>query len=112
VNHTLKDYLTSHILSRVQSPSQYLGGELNVVRKDPREVRGRLCLCFPDTYAIGMSHHGLQVLYSLMNRRDDWYAERAFTPWTDMEGEMRAKGVPRDVHAAFGIRRGRFLAPV
>ena len=32
-----------------------------------------------------MSHHGLQVLYALMNRRDDWACERAFAPWPDME---------------------------
>ncbi|MBW3600556.1 MAG: TIGR03960 family B12-binding radical SAM protein [Planctomycetes bacterium] len=94
MHNPLKDYLTSHVLSRVQMPAQYLGGELNVVRKDPREVRGRLCLCFPDSYTIGMSHHGLQVLYTLMNRRHDWYAERAFTPWTDMEREMRSRDVP------------------
>ncbi len=45
--------------------------------KDHRTVRGQLCLAFPDTYTIGMSHHGLQVLYSLMNARDDWVCERA-----------------------------------
>ncbi len=27
-----------------------------------------------------MSHHGLQVLYTLMNLRDDWVCERSFTP--------------------------------
>ena len=82
------------LLPRVQGPAQYLGEELNVVRKDHTAVRGRLCLAFPDTYKIGMSHHGLQVLYSLMNGRDDWLCERAFTPWTDMEAEMRQHGVP------------------
>ena len=29
LNQPLKDYVVSHILSRVQSPAQYLGGELN-----------------------------------------------------------------------------------
>jgi radical SAM family uncharacterized protein len=93
-HQALKDYLTSHVLARVQGPAQYLGGELNMVRKDPRGAAGRLCLCFPDTYTIGMSHHGLQVLYSLMNARDDWHCERAFTPWIDMEREMRSRGIP------------------
>jgi radical SAM superfamily enzyme YgiQ (UPF0313 family) len=41
-----------------------------------------------------MSHHGLQVLYSLMNRREDWCAERVFTPWPDMERLLREKGIP------------------
>ncbi len=89
----MKDYLLSHVLPRVQMPAQYLGGELNMVRKDTRDGRGRLCLCFPDTYSIGMSHHGLQVLYSLMNQRDDWYCERAFTPLLDMEAALRGAGL-------------------
>jgi radical SAM family uncharacterized protein len=41
-----------------------------------------------------MSHHGLQVLYSLMNARDDWACERAFTPWPDMEGRLREHQQP------------------
>ncbi len=75
-------------------PAQYLGLEKNIVVKDHRQVRGRLCLCFPDAYTIGMSHHGLQVLYSLMNARDDWACERAFTPWPDMERELREANIP------------------
>jgi len=90
----LKEYLVSHILPRVQRPAQYLGGELNMVRKDAGAVRGRLCLAFPDAYTIGMSHHGLQVLYSLMNARDDWYCERAFAPWLDMEKRLRKADLP------------------
>lgn len=91
---TLKDYLLSHILPRVQTPAQYMGGEWNMVRKQPREVRGRLCLAFPDVYTIGMSHHGLQLLYSWMNARDDWYCERVFTPWPDMEQALRQADLP------------------
>lgn len=90
----LKEQLVRTILPRVQTPAQYLGGELNMVRKDHRQVAGTLCLAFPDTYALGMSHHGLQVLYSLMNARDDWACERAFTPWFDMEGLMREQRLP------------------
>ncbi len=90
----LKEHLVNRLLPRVQMPAQYVGGELNAVRKDPRGVRGRLCLAFPDAYTIGMSHHGLQVLYSLMNDRPDWYCERAFTPWPDMEQLLREAGLP------------------
>lgn len=94
LNTTLKDYLIGRVLHRVKSPAQYMGGELNMVRKNHREVAGKLCLAFPDTYTIGMSHHGLQVLYSLMNSRDDWACERAFTPWDDMESELRKNNLP------------------
>lgn len=94
LNRRLKDYLVSHVLPGVRGPAQYLGGELHQVRKDHRDVRGTLCLAFPDTYTIGMSHHGLQVLYSLMNAREDWACERAFTPWIDMEEALRRHGLP------------------
>src|SRR5882672_5000881 len=82
------------ILPRVQTPAQYLGGELNSVAKDHRQVRGKLCLAFPDTYALGMSHHGLQVLYSTMNSDPQWACERVFTPWVDFEAQLRGAGLP------------------
>ncbi len=87
-------YLEQHILAHVKMPAQYVGGERNITVKEVRPDRGRVCLCFPDAYAIGMSHHGLQVLYSLMNRRDDWAAERCFTPWPDMEQKLREHNMP------------------
>jgi radical SAM family uncharacterized protein len=86
--------LETQIWPKVQTPAQYVGGERNIVVKDHREVAGKLCLGFPDAYTIGMSHHGLQVLYSLMNRRSDWLAERVFTPWPDMEALLRQHQVP------------------
>jgi radical SAM family uncharacterized protein len=90
----LKEYLVRRVLPGVQMPAQYVGGERNMVRKDHAEVRGKLCLSFPDLYTIGMSHHGLQVLYDLMNSRADWVCERAFAPWLDMEQALRQHGLP------------------
>jgi hypothetical protein len=81
-------------LPDVQAPIQYLGGELNSVLKNPTSLRGRLCLAFPDTDTIGMSHHGLQILYTLMNSRKDWACERVFAPWTDMEHALRRENLP------------------
>lgn len=82
------------LLPRVQMPAQYCGGELNSVVKDHRQVRGKLCLAFPDTYALGTSHHGLQVLYTIMNDDPQWACERAFCPWPDFEGELRRASLP------------------
>ena len=90
----LKVYLEEHVLPHVQSPLQYLGGELNSIRKDHATTRGKLCLAFPDTYAIGMSHHGLQILYSLMNAKKDWLCERAFAPLPDMEAALKREELP------------------
>lgn len=90
----LKHRIASEVLPRVQTPGQYIGGELNAVVKDRRQVRGRMCLAFPDAYTIGMSHHGLQVLYHAINRRPDWACERAFAPLPDCERELRRAGLP------------------
>jgi radical SAM family uncharacterized protein len=93
MNTALKDAVY-RLLPRVKTPAQYTGGELNSVVKDHRTVRGKLCLAFPDTYQLGMSHHGLQVLYSLMNADPQWACERAFTPWVDWEHELRTNHLP------------------
>lgn len=94
INQQRLDLLERKVLAKVQTPAQYVGGERNIVVKDHRKVAGKLCLGFPDAYTIGMSHHGLQVLYSLMNRRDDWAAERVFCPWPDMEAQLREHAIP------------------
>ena len=93
LNQDLKDAVVSRILPTVRTPAQYVGGELNSVVKDHRSVRGTVCLAFPDTYALGMSHHGLQVLYSLMNA-EGWACERVFTPLPDFEAALREHGLP------------------
>ncbi|MEZ6119703.1 MAG: TIGR03960 family B12-binding radical SAM protein [Pirellulaceae bacterium] len=94
INQVLKDKIAKLALPFVQQPAQYIGGELNMVRKDHGQVQGKLCFAFPDTYALGMSHHGLQLLYSLMNRDPNWVCERAFTPWSDMEAKLREHQLP------------------
>ena len=94
LNTELKEQLVAKVLPHVQQPAQYVGGEKNMVRKDYGSVRGKLCFAFPDTYTLGMSHHGMQVLYSQMNRLDHWACERAFTPWDDMESLLRENQLP------------------
>ena len=94
LNQELKDKITDLLLPDIRMPGQYVGGELNARVKDHRQVRGTLCLAFPDTYAIGMSNVGMQVLYDLMNRRADWACERVFAPWADMEKLLREHDLP------------------
>src|SRR5216684_5752487 len=93
MNTSLKEAV-ARLLPKVQMPAQYAGSEHNSVVKDHRAVRGRLCLTFPDTYSLGTSHHGLQVLYSIMNDSPEWACERAFTPWGDFEALLRQHGLP------------------
>lgn len=82
------------LLSMVQKPGRYTGGELNSVIKNPEDVDIRFAFCFPDTYEIGMSHLGMKILYSLLNKREDTWCERVFAPWVDMEELMRKNNVP------------------
>ena len=86
---TLKD----KILSRVMKPTRYTGGELNAVIKDPSKVDIRFGFCFADVYEIAMSHLGLKILYHTLNDREDTWCERVFTPWVDMEEQMREHGM-------------------
>lgn len=85
--------LRDKILSNVMKPTRYTGGELNSVIKNPDEADVRFGFCFPDTYEIAMSHLGLKILYHTLNNRSDTYCERVFAPWTDMEEEMKKRGM-------------------
>jgi radical SAM family uncharacterized protein len=82
------------ILPYLQKPGRYTGGELNQVVKKWDEIPTRVALIFPDIYDIGMSNLGLAILYDLINQREDALAERAFSPWKDMEDALRAANVP------------------
>jgi radical SAM family uncharacterized protein/radical SAM-linked protein len=82
------------LLPFVSRPSRYLGNEVNSLHKDWGKVRLKFALAFPDAYEVGMCHLGLQILYSILNSRDDIACERVFAPWIDMEAILRSKGMP------------------
>ncbi len=86
--------LTDEILLTVEKPARYIGGEVNMQKKNPEEVEIRFCMCFPDVYEIGMSHLGIQILYDIINRRSDTYCERVYSPWVDLDKIMREKQIP------------------
>jgi radical SAM family uncharacterized protein len=81
------------LLPGVRKPAQYVGGEWNIIRKDPDEVDLRWLLVFPDAYEVGFPNQGLQILYEILNERNDVAAERGYSPMPDMEDAMRAAGV-------------------
>ena len=76
--------LSDEILMSIDKPARYIGNEVNMVRKDPKDVAIRFAMCFPDVYEIGMSHLGIQILYDMFNQRDDVYCERVYSPWSDL----------------------------
>lgn len=89
----MKDKLFRDILPRVAKPIRYVGGELNVIKKDWDQCQVKMALAFPDVYEIGMAHIGSKILYGLVNEESPHLLERAFAPWPDMEQIMREEGV-------------------
>jgi len=80
--------------SNIIRPSRYLGNEINSIKKDPEHTEVSIALAFPDVYEIGMSHLGLKILYHILNGCHWLAAERVFSPWVDLEGELRARNIP------------------
>ena len=93
------------LLHNVQKPVQYVGGELNAIVKDWDDVDVRWVLMYPDAYEVGLPNQGVQILYEVLNERDDTLCERTYSVWPDLEALMRANGVPQftlDAHRPVG----------
>ena len=86
--------LKQRILTAVQKPARYTGGEWGEIKKNLADVRVRVAFCFPDTYEIGMSNVGMRILYGVMNRMEGVWCERVFAPWGDMEAAMGENNLP------------------
>jgi radical SAM family uncharacterized protein/radical SAM-linked protein len=81
-------------LLNISKPSRYTGGELNAVVKDLSRIRLKFALAFPDVYEVGMSHVGFQILYHILNEHPEIACERVFSPWPDMEEDLRSRSAP------------------
>ncbi|MDO4547047.1 MAG: TIGR03960 family B12-binding radical SAM protein [Clostridia bacterium] len=82
------------LLANVTKPVRYMGAEFGEVIKDAESVEVRYAFLFPDSYEVGMSHLGMKILYDTINRRDDAWCERVFSPWPDMHDKMKEMGIP------------------
>ncbi len=89
-----KTALSEEILLQVEKPARYIGNEVNSVVKNREDVVVRFAMCFPDVYEIGMSHLGIQILYSMFNSWEDVWCERVYSPWTDLDQIMRKQHIP------------------
>ncbi len=92
----LAQRVRDELLPFVRQPAQYLGREVNqLVRPgDWQRAEIRVVVAFPDTYTVGMSHLGCQILYWLCNHTPGVCAERTYAPWIDAERIMRQKKIP------------------
>ncbi|MGL1930207.1 MAG: TIGR03960 family B12-binding radical SAM protein [Desulfotalea sp.] len=82
------------IFPHISKPGRYLGQEFNSIQKNWQECSVRCAFVFPDLYEIGMSHQGLQILYHIINAKNDFLAERCYCPNTDVEKLLREKQHP------------------
>lgn len=89
-----KPALRDEILMRVEKPARYIGNEVNAIVKDKEKIALRFAMCFPDVYEIGMSHLGIQILYSMLNEWEDVWCERVYSPWADLDQIMRKESIP------------------
>ncbi len=77
------------ILRSVDKPARYIGNEINVADKKVRKSTVRFSMCYPDTYEVGMSHLGTEIIYFMLNEMENVFCERCFAPWVDMEALLR-----------------------
>lgn len=65
--------------------------EIGAIYK-PHAGRLRFALAFPNTYYVGMSNLGFQMVYRLLNDRDEAVCERVFLPdAADLDDLMRSR---------------------
>ena len=93
----MQEVLIEPWLPFVEKPSRYIDHELNAVRKAWRD---EFCFVYPDVYEVGVSHLGLKILYSIVNRLDGVMADRAYLPWLDMIDIMRRERLPSSASKA------------
>ena len=80
------------LLAKVQKPARYIGCEDGAIEPHWHPSSVSWLLTYPDTYEIGLPNQGLQILYDILNSRDDALAERAYAPWLDLEAELTQAG--------------------
>ena len=99
------------LLAQVQKPARYIGCEDGAVTP-ARPGKVAWLLVYPDTYEIGLPNQGLQILYEILNERDDAVAERSYAPVDRPRARCSASTASRcsrvDTHrAGRRLRRAR-----
>ncbi len=94
----------SYLLNRVDKPGRYTGREVGSCL-DKKGWNYRVALAFPDIYEIGMSNLGIRILYHRINSHPDYFCERVFSPWTDLEELLRKENIP-----VFSLETHSFLS--
>ncbi len=77
----------------IEKIKERLDREIGTIYK-PHAGKIKFALAFPNTYYIGMSNLGLQIVYRLLNEREDVVCERVFLPDPPDLDELLRTGKP------------------
>lgn len=86
--------IINKMLGEVEKPGRYTGEEYNEIKKENDQQLIKIALAFPDLYEIGMSYLGFKILYDIINKREDSWAERVFSPALDFEKSLIKNDIP------------------
>jgi radical SAM superfamily enzyme YgiQ (UPF0313 family) len=77
----------------IQNVKKLLADERGTIYK-PHGGNLKFALAFPNSYRLGMSNLGFQIVYRLLNSRDDTVCERVFLPDAGDEPEYQRSRTP------------------
>ena len=83
-----------HLLPFVEKPARYINHEVNAFHNDPQSDKINFCFAFPDVYEVGISHLGIKILYSIINKENDSTADRVYAPWPDFADQLKNNQIP------------------
>ena len=94
---TLSQQNFEKVMQGVLKPGRYIGNETGAKSIDASKIEDTsqevfFALAFPDVYEVGMSNLGMQILYDVINSTGFSIAQRVFSPWIDMEKNLRESG--------------------
>ena len=90
----LTDIISEKLLPHVRGPAQYAACEVNARYADVEGADVAVVLAFPDTYSLGISHLGGQVLYHLLNDIPGIACDRTYCPALDAQSRMQEAAIP------------------
>lgn len=83
-----------HLLALIEKPSRYIDHEINACRKSFAAHPVRMLFAFPDLYELGVSHLGLKILYSIVNKLPYAMADRLYLPQRDLLELLKEENLP------------------
>ena len=86
--------LSDEILLSIQQPAPLHRRRGKYGSKGSLQSTYQVRLRLPGCHDIGMSHLGIQILYSMFNSREDVCCRRVYSPWVDLDPIMREKKIP------------------